>query len=296
MTKALTSFLNYLEFEKKVSKHTLTAYSTDLLQFQSFLLQEDQNAALVTANKAEIRLWVASLMDTKKSTRSINRKIASLKSFYKHLRKHELITIDPSKSIHSIKTPSRIPQHVKASEMDGLFKNETFDDSFTGVRDKLILEFLYGTGTRASELLGIEVQDLDFKSQSIKVLGKRNKERIIPLHTILVQQLKNYLSYRKAFDTSQLFVTETGTPLKYHQLYTLVKRYLSTNTTVSRKSPHILRHSFATTMLENGASLNDIKELLGHTNLSATQIYTHSSLKRMKNVHVQAHPRAQKKS
>ncbi|ANQ50089.1 tyrosine-type recombinase/integrase [Flammeovirga sp. MY04] len=297
MNKSLQSFLAYLQYEKKVSEHTLTAYTIDLTQFEDYLTKEQEDFQIDRANKSEIRLWIASLMDQKLSAKSVNRKIASLKSFFKYLRKINIIDVDPAKSVHSIKTPKRLPQFVKASEMESLFNKDTFDTSFEGIRDKLILEFLYGTGLRASELLSIEVNDIHFSSHSLKVMGKRNKERIVPLHQVLIEQLKNYLKERNSFDTTALFVNNKGTALNYPQLYQLVKKYLSLHTTTSKKSPHVLRHSFATSMLENGAQLNDIKELLGHSNLSATQIYTHSTLKRMKNIHAQAHPRGgQKKS
>ncbi|AZQ63445.1 integrase [Flammeovirga pectinis] len=296
MITPFQSFLNHLQFEKKVSSHTLTAYKTDLLQFDTFIKLEDDTSTLEGVKKAEVRLWISTLMEEELSTRSINRKMASLKSFFKFLRKRDIIEVDPSKSIHALKTPSRLPQSVKSTEMNHLLTDEVFEDNFDGIRDKLIFEFLYGTGLRSSELLQIEINAIDFSSNTVKVLGKRNKERIVPLHAQLVHQLRYYLDKRKNYDTQNLFITEEGAPLKYQQLYHLVKRYLKENTTVGKKSPHILRHSFATNMLENGAALNDIKELLGHANLSATQIYTHSSLSRMKKVHAQAHPRSGKKS
>lgn len=293
MTK-FQSFLTYLEFEKRVSKHTLSAYTIDLSQFQLFI-NENEDTALENASKIDIRLWIASLMDNDTNTRSINRKIAALKSFFKFLRQNELIEKDPTRSIHTLKTSKRLPQYIKAVEMDSLLKGDVFDDSIEGIRDKLIFEFLYGTGLRANELLQIEIHDLDFHKNTVKVLGKRDKERIVPLHASLVHQLKHYLSNKKDHHNSFLFLSKEGSTLKYHQLYTIVKRYLQMNTTAGKKSPHILRHSFATNLLENGAALNDVKELLGHANLSATQIYTHSSLARMKKVHAQAHPRARKK-
>ncbi|WP_052444223.1 tyrosine-type recombinase/integrase [Flammeovirga sp. OC4] len=291
----LQSFLTYLEFEKKVSSHTITAYRIDLEQFQAFLKEEDGNASLEKATKAEVRIWVASLMESDLSPRSINRKSTSLKSFYKYLKQCGIIEIDPAKTLHVLKTSKRIPQYVKPQEMDNMLNGEVFDDSFDGIRDKLIFEFLYGTGLRANELLSIQVKDLDFYKNTVKVLGKRDKERIVPLHAVLVQQLKTYLSNRKEHQNPDLFLLQDGATLKYSQLYSLVKHYLELNTTAGKKSPHILRHSFATNILEKGAALNDVKELLGHANLSATQIYTHSSLQRMKKVHAQAHPRAKKK-
>ncbi|OHX66889.1 site-specific tyrosine recombinase/integron integrase [Flammeovirga pacifica] len=291
MKSSLQSFFDYLKYEKKVSEHTVTAYTIDLNQFEDFLKNEQPHFLIENCSKSEIRLWIASLMEEKLSNKSVNRKIASIKSFFKYLRKIDAITSDPSRGIHSIKTPKRLPQYVKASEMEALFNRDAFDNSFEGIRNKLILEFLYGTGLRASELLGIEVKDIDFSTKTIKVLGKRNKERLIPLHSVLIQQLNNYLKERNTFDSTALFIHQKGTALNYPQLYQIVKKYLSEHTTTSKKSPHVLRHSFATSMLENGAQLNDIKELLGHANLSATQIYTHSTLKRMKSVHTQAHPR-----
>lgn len=291
----LQSFLTYLEFEKKVSKHTLTAYGIDLKQFQSFLQEEDENATLDKASKVEVRLWVASLMEADLNPKSINRKSTSLKRFYKYLKQCGVIEVDPSKTIHVIKAPKRLPQYIKPSEINHLLKDEVFGESFEGIRDKLIFEFLYGTGLRANELLQIEINDLDFYKNRVKVLGKRDKERIVPLHSVLVLQLKKYLNNRKEQQNPNLFILKEGASLKYQQLYTIVKKYLEVNTTAGKKSPHILRHSFATNLLENGAALNDIKELLGHANLSATQIYTHSSLQRMKKVHAQAHPRAGKK-
>ncbi len=290
------SFFNYLEFEKRCSKHTITAYKADVNQFFEFLQEYYGSVLIESITHKEVRKWIGFLDDQNIIARSINRKLASINAFFKFLNREEVIHFNPLDKVISLKTPSRLPTFVKEVEMELLLDEVSFGDDFEGIRDKLLIELLYGTGMRLSEIMNIKNRDLDLSRGVVKVLGKRNKERLIPLHLPLRKAIIHYISIRDAFfvDTihPHLFLTEKGDQIYEKLIYRVVNKYLGMVTTLSKKSPHILRHTFATILLNKGAELNAIKELLGHSNLSATEIYTHNNFESINAVYNQAHPRA----
>mgnify|MGYP001220668565 CR=1 FL=1 len=290
----LNEFLKYLKLEKRYSFHTVKAYQIDLTQFQNYL-EETYESVLRKANHPMVRSWLAQMLDYGISPRSVNRKITTLKSFYKFLLKEEEIKEDPTIKIVSPKMSKKIPSFVEEAQMRHLLDELDFVDTHAGVRDKLIIELFYSTGIRQAELINLKIKDIDISSRTIKVLGKRNKERLIPLNIVLCQKIDAYLKLRSELhiiDSSYLLLTNKGKKLYPSLVYRQVNHYLGQVTSLDKKSPHVLRHTFATHMLNNGADLNSIKELLGHANLSATQVYTHNTIDKLKKVHKQAHPRA----
>jgi integrase/recombinase XerC len=292
MNDSRDSFLQYLQFEKRLSSNTLTAYSTDLIQFYDYLQVNYQVKELNEINHSLIRSWIVALMEQKVSPRSVNRKITTLKTFYKYLLRQKIVTDNPMLKIQSPKTSKRLPVFVEKDKMDILLDNVEFGNNEEGVRNKLIIEMFYSTGMRLSELIGLQQKNIDLNSSQLKVLGKRNKERIIPFNNELRNKIQEYLLVRPGKNHETLFVTLEGKKMYEKLVYKIVKQYLSLVTTIDKKSPHVLRHTFATHMLNNGADLNSIKELLGHANLAATQIYTHNTVEKLKNIHKQAHPKA----
>lgn len=286
------SFLQYLRFEKRFSNHTLVAYSTDLRQFFSYLQTTYEIETIKEINHTLIRSWVVSLMEQKITSRSVNRKITSLKTFYNYLLRQNIVSENPMLKIQSPKTSKRLPVFVEKDKMDVLLDTINFGDDFEGKRNKLIVELFYATGMRLSELINLKTSNIDLNFCQLKVLGKRNKERIIPFNNEIKIQLGNYLFAKAGLPDEYLFVNSNGKKLYDKFAYRVVNKYLSQVTTLDKKSPHVLRHTFATHMLNNGADLNAIKELLGHANLSATQIYTHNTVEKLKNIHHQAHPKA----
>ncbi|MPR32643.1 tyrosine-type recombinase/integrase [Salmonirosea aquatica] len=289
----IETFLDHLRYEKRVSAHTLTAYGNDLDQLAKYLLFQYECAAPETANASMLRSWVVSLVEEGLNPASVNRKMATLRSYYKFLRRRQLITQDPARNLLSLKTKRKLPAFVEEKAMGVLFDEVEFTDDFAGLRDRVIMELLYGTGMRLSELLALEVGHVDTESRLVRVLGKRAKERLIPVTTSLAQLLTEYMAFRVPEETTeQLILTDAGKPAYPVFIQRRVKRYLSVVTTLSQKSPHVLRHSYATHLLNRGADLNAIKELLGHANLAATQIYTHNSIEKLKKTHQQAHPKA----
>lgn len=288
----INKFLEYLEFEKRYSKHTVVSYKTDLLQFQTYLfLVFDLNAK--DATHVMIRSWMVALVENGISPRTINRKKTTLQVFYKYLKSKGFIEETPMQKVVAPKVEKRLPHYVKKQDMESLFSEVEFTNDFSGSRDRLILELFYCTGMRLSEL--VELKEISVLKDSIKVLGKRNKERVIPLTGALLAKIIDYIRLkRNEFPESaqSLFVTDKGEKLYQKFVYRKVKHYLSSVTSQGKKSPHVLRHTFATHMLDNGAELNAIKEMLGHANLSATQVYTHNSIEKLKNVYKQAHPRS----
>ena len=283
-------FLNYLKFEKRYSDHTLVAYKTDLNQFISFILLEFEIENLKEVSHSIIRSWIANLLDSGISSRSVNRKITTLKSLFKFLLMEDFITENPTQKIVSPKNTKKLPIFLEESKMEDLFKEINFPETFEGERDKLILDVFYMTGIRLIELINLNVSDIDFQNSTLKVIGKRNKERIIPLPPILLDKLKKFSENNNINNT--FFVNSEGVKLTPKKVYVIVNKYLSMVSSLEKKSPHVLRHTFATHMLNNGADINTIKEILGHSNLSATQVYTHNTIERLKSIYKQAHPRA----
>jgi integrase/recombinase XerC len=290
----LEQFLKYLKFEKRYSHHTVTAYENDILQFSSFLTSIDQNFS--TANHQSVRAWIVNLMDDGLESKSVNRKISSLRSFYKYLLKEDIVSKNPITKVQPPKVAKKLPAFVSEEKLSSLLNHNTFNNEFESVRDKLILELLFGTGIRLNELLQLKLYDIHFSEKTIKVLGKRNKERIIPIHQALIDNLIQYINVKQNqnFESSTdiLIVTDKGKAAYTKLIYRTVHRYLSLITTQDKKSPHILRHTFATSLLNKGADINAIKDLLGHANLAATQIYTHNSIDRLKSIYKLAHPKA----
>ena len=289
----IQQFLDYIKFEKRYSKHTVVSYQTDLKQFEKYLIKEYQIEDVKEINYNIIRSWIVSLVDSKISSRSINRKITTLKSYYKFLLKEQQVDVNPMLKIVSPKSSKKLPVFIEQKKMNHLLDEIHFENDFTGIRDKLILQLFYYTGIRLSELINIKDSDISFSSNTIKVLGKRNKERILPFNIELKEAIQKYISVREIIiDEKLLLLTSKGKKLYEKLVYRVVKQYLNTVVTSNKKSPHILRHTFATHMLNNGAELNAVKELLGHANLSATQIYTHNTFEKLKKSYNQAHPRA----
>lgn len=291
----VSKFLDYIRFEKRLSPHTVLAYELDLKQFSDYLKTAYSISDLIEANHVFIRSWIVEMMDKGISARSVNRKITSLKTFYKFLVRENVIKINPTQRIQSPKQSKRLPVFVEQRKMDALLDAGFFDNTFEGIRNKLIIEVFYSTGVRLSELINLKNNNIDLSSLTIKVLGKRNKERVIPITHSLKSEIEKYMSEKAKLVNANdefLFVLENGKKLYQKLVYNVVHKYLAQVTTVDKKSPHVLRHTFATHMLNNGADLNAIKELLGHANLSATQIYTHNTIEKLKKVHKQAHPKA----
>ena len=291
-------FIDYLQKEKRSSNHTVIAYQGDLTHFVTYMKDalEIDDLSKVTAN--DIRTWILTLLeDDQNSGRTVTRKLSSLKAFYKYELKMGKITSNPMNIIQAPSYKKRLPVYVEQKDMEKLFNSELFPDSFEGLRDQTIIEMFYATGIRLSEMLNIQHQDINFAEKSIKVLGKRNKERIIPFGNHLSELLTKYLEYYQkniveGNKNNYIFVTGNGKKLYPKAVYRIVRKYLDMVTTIDKRSPHVIRHTFATHMLNNGADLNAIKEILGHSSLAATQVYTHNSIEQLKSIYKQAHPRA----
>ncbi|MCF2495703.1 tyrosine-type recombinase/integrase [Dyadobacter chenhuakuii] len=289
----ITSFIDFLKFEKRASVHTVKSYQTDLDQFQKYLLFQYELDKPEEAKAPMLRSWIVSLMEEGMNPSSINRKIASLRTFYGFLKRKKAVSQDPTKILSALKTRKKLPAFVEEKSMETLFMPDTFTDDFEGVRDRTIMELLYGSGIRLSELVSLEIKDLNLPARTIRVFGKRSKERVVPISTSLANLLFQYLTLRAPEeDTECLILTNSGKAVYPVFIQRTVEKYLSAVTTLSQKSPHVLRHTYATHLLNRGADLNAIKELLGHANLAATQIYTHNSIEKLKKTHQQAHPKA----
>lgn len=289
-------FIRFLQFEKRYSPHTIIAYRNDLQQFQTFLKLSDLDFEGVL--HTHVRSWMVELLDQGSTSRSVNRKISSLRSFYKFLKREQLVVNEPMVKLQALKIPKRLPIVVEDKKINTLLDSkepEIFSNDFKGYRDRLVIELLYGTGIRSAELINLKETDINTYEQHIKVLGKRNKERIIPVNKSLLKLIADYLELKKSqnFHNNSVFliVNNAGNAAYPKFIYRIVNFILSHISTNDKKSPHVLRHTFATVLLNNGAELNAIKELLGHASLAATQVYTHNSVERLKTIYKQAHPK-----
>ena len=285
-------FFQYLQFEKRYSEHTIISYKTDILQFQDFCITSFEVDDITTANAAIVRSWLVQLKENDISSKSINRKISTLKSFYKYLQKQKVVNDNPLSREISPKVPKRLPNFVEEKDINTLFEHVEFTDDFESQTKRLVLLLFYNTGIRLSELINLQIGQIDESYKQIKVLGKGNKERIIPVNQILLNDIKKVIAQRPETNVNNVFVTEKGKALQPRYVYGFVKQYLSLVTTIKKKSPHVLRHSFATHLMNNGAELNAVKELLGHSSLAATQVYTHNTIEKLKEVFAKAHPKA----
>lgn len=294
----LQSFSDYLQLEKNYSPLTINAYVNDIRFFQEFIQETFEQDNLLEVNYPQIRNWIVSLSDKEISNKSINRKISSLKAFYKFLLKTKQIQINPLSKHKSLKSQTKLQIPFSEKELDNVLNLIKYPDGFDGIRDKLVIDLFYSTGIRRIELINLKMQNIDLSNNTLKVLGKRNKERILPILPIISQNFKTYISERANLevikDGGYFFLTLKGVKLNESFVYRLINNYFSNVSEKVKKSPHILRHTFATHLLNNGADINSVKELLGHSSLASTQVYTHSSLAELKKVYSNAHPRSQK--
>ncbi|HMK07324.1 MAG TPA: tyrosine-type recombinase/integrase [Flavobacterium sp.] len=300
MDNSKQAFRDYLQLEKNYSLHTVTAYLDDLGFFEIFVKSEFDQDSLLEVNYSQIRSWIVSLVDAGISNTSVNRKMSSLKSYYKFLLKSKQIDVSPLLKHKALKTAKKIQIPFSEKELDNVLNQIKYPDGFEGVRDKLIIDLFYTTGIRRTELIHLKVSNINSFNNTLKVLGKRNKERILPILPIISQQISIYLSERSNLehttDLDFFFLTQKGVKLNDSFVYRLINNYFSNVSEKVKKSPHILRHTFATHLLNNGADINSVKELLGHSSLASTQVYTHSSLAELKKVYGNAHPRNQDNS
>ncbi|WP_417445227.1 tyrosine-type recombinase/integrase [Joostella sp.] len=291
-------FLDYLQLEKNYSKHTVLAYKNDLAAFLEFCEVTFEETSIQQINYSQIRSWIVLLVDSDISNRSINRKVSSLKAYYKFLLKTKQIEVNPLAKHKALKTAKKIEVPFSVQEMKQVLNDMEFEDSFEGLRDKLIIELFYATGMRRIELVNLELPDIDFANKTIKVLGKRNKERYVPLASSLEITIKDYLRIRSDYVNEDskdcLFLLKSGHKVYENLVYRTINKYFSKASTKLKKSPHILRHTFATHLLNEGADLNSVKELLGHASLASTQVYTHNSIAELKKQYGNAHPRNKK--
>ena len=292
----IDSFLKHLQFEKRLSPNTVLAYETDLHQLRVFLLETFSVDDITSADYTMVRSWIVKLVESGIGPASVNRKIACMRTFFKFLLAREKIAKDPMTKISVLKTKKRLPGFVREEDMVNLLDKNIFPKTFEGARDRLILEMFYGTGIRLSELIFLKERLVDLRKRTIKVLGKRNKERVIPFSAGLVPIIKDYIAARnlevETKEHGNLFVRSNGQPCYPVMIQKIVKGYLAQFPSVERRSPHVLRHTYATHLLNKGADLNAVKDLLGHTSLAATQVYTHNSVEKLKKVFDQAHPKA----
>lgn len=291
----IEAFLDYLRLEKNYSERTVVCYGIDLAKFEEFFRSVDEELDFTTVEAGVVRAWVISLMENGYTSTSVNRKLSSLRSFYRFLLRRKWVEADPMLKVVGPKNKKPLPAFLKESDMDRLLDEVPFSGNFSGRRDKMVIEMFYATGMRLSELIGLDDADVDFSSSLIKVTGKRNKQRLIPFGEELRVSMLEYIKVRnKAFPegVEAFFVKEDGKRLYAAKVYNLVKRNLSKVVTLKKRSPHVLRHTFATSMLNHQAELGAVKELLGHESLTTTEVYTHTTFEELKKVYEQAHPRA----
>jgi integrase/recombinase XerC len=295
-------YIDYLTFEKRYSAHTIIAYQSDLNDFSRYILTQYNFTDLLQADHIFIRSWLISLLEQKITPRSVNRKLSTLKSFYRYCLKQGLLTINPMLKVVAPRVSKPLPVFLTRQSLDTLLHEVVFEPGYEGCRDKMIVTLFYATGIRREELVQIQLHDIDLERGTLKVLGKRKKERIVPIGESAIALLKDYILERDIFfsekmltaqnNNSSLFVTSKGLPVYPRMIYNIVHKYLSLIAPNSQLSPHVLRHTFATHMLDDGADLNAIKEILGHSSLAATQVYTHNTIEKLKTIYKQAHPRA----
>ena len=292
----LKSFISYLTHEKRYSSHTIISYENDIQQFHKYIEEKYSLYELNMINHHMVRSWLVHLMQNKLSAKSVNRKFSSLRTYYLFLLRQGVVDKNPTKKVIPPKIGKRLPSIIQKSEMERLLDDLIFSDDFSGYRDKIILTILYNTGIRKSELINLSDKDIDFYSKVIKVLGKGNKERIIPMTDDMISELKKYINIRDIFFENRNFkytvVTNKGNKMYPKFVYSVVTKYLSLVSSSKRRGPHILRHSIATHLADEDVDLNAIKTMLGHSNLSATQIYTHNSVEKLKKTYLKAHPKA----
>jgi integrase/recombinase XerC len=301
MLNTIQQFINYLNYEKHFSAHTILGYQNDLAQFSTFIIQQFEIDSPSVISHQHIRTWLVELMNNNIEPRSVARKLSALRSYFKYLLKEEVISNNPVAKVHAPKVAKKLPSFVEEKNLSILFdqkinndEDEIFSADFEGQRNRLVLLLFYTCGVRLSELIELKTIDFDSYRQTIKVLGKRNKERIIPITKELKHEIQKYLTLKaqEGLNNEQLFALSSNNKMYPKAVYNIVNRFLSMVTTIDKKSPHVLRHTFATHLLNKGADLNAIKELLGHASLAATQVYTHNSIERLKNIHKTRHPRA----
>lgn len=288
-------FYKYLQFEKRYSEHTLKSYKTDLNQLSSFLETSYQITSPEKVTHQILRSWLIELVQNGISPKSVNRKLASIKSFYKFLKREKIIDTLPTTKLIAPKVNKKLPDFIPENQIQQLLNSFKFEDDIEGIQEKLIIELLYGTGIRLSELINLRKNNIDTTKNLVKVLGKGNKERLIPLNNELVNLIQNFIAKKEGHvhnKSAFLIVTNAGNKVYPMFVYRVVRKYLDQATTIDKRSPHVLRHTFATHLLNKGADLNAIKELLGHSSLAATQVYTHNSLEKIKGIYKQAHPKA----
>jgi integrase/recombinase XerC len=294
--EVLEEFINYLSIEKRYSGYTVRAYNDDITRFMLFLNTQKNQVDILFANQSDLREWVISMVEEDYSPRTLKRKIASLSAFYNYYLRNNTIKVNPAEGLILPKISKLLPAFINESGIENLFENISFENNFFGIRDKFVLELFYATGIRLSEMVNLKINDIDISRGEMRVIGKRNKERIIPLTLNILRLVKDYIKERDMFfnmNTSEyLIVTDKGEQVYHRMIQRIVNKYLTLATTLEKKNPHLLRHTFATHMLNNGADLNAVKELLGHANLAATEIYTHNTYEKLKSVYKQAHPRA----
>ncbi len=290
-------FIDYLSFEKRYSKHTICSYKNDLDQFHQYCNEQTNNKLQIKQiDEKLIRSWIIFLINNNISARTVNRKLSTLKTYYRFLMRENAINKNPMNKVLAPKVSKNLPVFIDEKQINQLLDDVEFSDDFEGFRNKLIIELLYLTGIRLTELIELKTSNIHLKNHTIKVLGKRNKERIIPFPDYFEKAIKKYIDLKKGLtkniDDKYFFITKKGDKIYEKLVYRVVKKHLQMVTTAEKKSPHILRHTFATHLLNKGADLNAIKEILGHANLSATQVYTHNTFEKLKNIYKQAHPRA----
>jgi len=295
-TSHIDPFIDYLKYEKRYSQHTIRAYSDDLGQFFSFVQNNYGDTSITEISASFIRTWLANLKGDDMTGKTLNRKISTLKSFFKFHQRQGTIVQNPTTTLIAPKIKKRLPVYVEKKDLNLLFEHVEFADDWTGRTERLLLQVLYQTGMRLSELINLKETAVDKYHSSLKILGKGNKERILPCNTALITELEDYVAAKKAeipgADATIVFVTKRGKKLHPRTVWGISNKYLAQVTTVDKKSPHVLRHSFATHLMNNGAELNAVKELLGHSSLAATQVYTHNTIEKLKDVFKKAHPKA----